>query len=99
MQAIKQAADALQTSEYKIISEAYLYCFGDRPSEDEATELFSRFMMFGESPEWANRFAKAILSDVDANRRINLNSYCLLNMAPRVGSRKAKVSFTVVREQ
>ena len=97
MQPIKAAASALRTSEYKIISEAYLYWFGDRLSDDEATELFSRFMMFGESPEWADKFARDILSDLDANRKINLNSYCLLNMTPRVGGKKPKVSFTVVR--
>ncbi len=97
MQPIKAAANALKTSEYKIISEAYLYWFGDRLSDEEATELFSRFMMFGESPEWADKFARDVLSDIDANRDINLNSYCLLNMTPRVGSIKSKVSFTIVR--
>lgn len=97
MQPIKAAATALNTSEYKIISEAYLFWFGDRLSDEEAAELFSRFMMFGESPEWANEFARNVLSDFNENRITNLNSYCLLNMAPRVASAKAKVSFTVVR--
>jgi len=97
MQPIRAAATALNTSEYKIISEAYLYWFGDRLSDDEAAELFSRFLMFGESPEWADKFARNVLSDLDANRKTNLNSYCILNMAPRVASAKAKVSFTIVR--
>ena len=96
MQSVKKVADLLQISEYRIFSEAYLYWYGDRPDTDEITELFSRFMMFGETPEWADRYARDLLVDVEANRTINLTSYCLLNMAPRVGTAKTKVSFSIV---
>jgi len=96
MQSVKKAADMLQISEYRIFSEAYLYWYGDRPDNDEITELFSRFMMFGETPEWADRFARDLLVDLEAKRKINLNSYCLLNMSPRVGTAKTSVSFSIV---
>jgi len=96
MQSVKKAADLLQISEYRIFSEAYLFWYGDRPNDDEITELFSRFMMFGETPDWADRFAKELIEDLEAKRKINLTSYCVLNMAPRVGSAKTKVSFSIV---
>lgn len=97
MESVKKAANLLRISEYKIFSEAYLSWHGDRAQDDEITELFSRFMMFGETPDWADKYARALLRDVDANRQVSLNSYCLLNMAPRVASAKTDVSFTLVR--
>lgn len=97
MHLIRKAADVLQVSEFRIFDEAYARWHGDRASSELISELFSRFMMYGETPDWAEKFAKDILSDVDANRPVSLNTYCLLNLAPRVGS-KVAVSFSVIRE-
>jgi len=98
MQSIKKVADLLQVSEYKIFSEAYLNWYGDRATEDDLVELFSRFMMFGEAPQWAETYAQALLEDLESNRQINLNSYCVLNMSPRVASKKTQISFSIVQE-
>lgn len=96
MHSIARAAHLTQTSEYKILSEAYLYRYGDRPNDDEISELFARLMMFGEVPEWADKFAKDVVTEVSANRKVNLNSYCLLNLSPRVGRDKSAVTFNIV---
>ena len=97
MPSIKKAADLLQISEYKIFSEAYLTWHGDRADEDDLTELFSRFMMFGEAPEWAEVYARALIDDLQSNRQINLNSYSVLYMSPRVGSKKPIISFSIIQ--
>ncbi len=97
MHNVKRIADLLQVSEYKIFSEAYLNWHGDRATDDDLAELFSRFMMFGEAPDWAEVYAQSLLTDLMNNRQINLNSYCVLNMSPRVASKKPKISFSIVR--
>lgn len=97
MQSIKKVADLLQISEYKIFSEAYLNWYGDRATEDDLVELFSRFMMFGEAPQWAEVYAQSLLEDLQSNRQIHLNSYCVLNMSPRVASKKTQISFSIVQ--
>lgn len=96
MHAITKAASLLQTTEYKILSEAYLYQYGDRPADEEISEIFSRLMMFGEIPEWAEKFANEVMTDFSENRKVNLNTYCLLNLSPRVGRNKVPVSFNIV---
>lgn len=96
MHYVKRVADLLQVSEYKIFSEAYLNWHGDRATEDDLAELFSRFMMFGEAPDWAEVYAQSLLTDLMNNRQINLNSYCVLNMSPRVASKKPRISFSIV---
>lgn len=97
MQSIKKVAEILQISEYKIFSEAYLNWHGGRAEEEDLNELFSRFMMFDEAPEWAEIYAKSLLEDMQSNRQINLNSYSVLNMSPRVGSKKPVISFSIVQ--
>lgn len=97
MQSIKKVAEILQISEYKIFSEAYLNWHGDRAGDEDLNELFSRFMMFDEAPEWAEIYAKALLEDMQSNRQIHLNSYCVLNMSPRVASKKPVISFSIVQ--
>lgn len=94
MQSISKAAYLLNISEYKLFSEAYLAWFGDRAKEKEIMSLFSQFMMFGELPDWADHFAKSILSDLEANRQVNVNSFCVLNLSPRVGKRP-DISFSL----
>ena len=97
MQSIKKAAERLQISEYRIISEAYINWHGDRAEESDLNDLFSRFMMFDEAPEWAEVYARSLLEDMENNRQINLNSYSVLNMSPRVGSKKPIISFSIVK--
>ncbi|MBX2823635.1 MAG: hypothetical protein KTR33_02825 [Gammaproteobacteria bacterium] len=96
MHAITKAANLLQISEYRILSEAYLFTYGDRPDEEEISELFSRAMMFGDIPDWAEKFAHGVVTDFTANRKVNLNTYCLLNLSPRVGQKKIPVSFNII---
>ena len=96
MQTISKAAALLKISEYRLFSEAYLNWFGDRPSENDITSVFAHFKMFGEVPVWADQFARSILNDLEANRQVNLNSYCLLNLSPRVGG-KPEISFTLLK--
>jgi len=96
MQPITKAADMLNISEYRLFSEAYLAWFGDRADENDIAAVFSQFKMFGEVPEWADVFARSVLSDLEANRQVNLNSFCLLNLSPRVGE-KSDISFTILR--
>ena len=95
MQTISKAADLLQISEYKLLSEAYLNWFGDRATDNDIATVFSQFMMFGEVPDWASQYARSVLTDLEANRQVNLNSFCLLNLSPRVGS-KPVISFTLL---
>jgi len=95
MQTISRAANLLNISEYRLFSEAYLNWFGDRASETDITSVFAQFKMFGEVPEWADQFARSIISDLEANRQVNLNSFCLLNLAPRIGG-KPEISFTIL---
>ena len=52
----------------------------------------------GEVPVWADQFARSVLNDLEANRQVNLNSYCLLNLSPRVGARP-KISFTLLNNK
>ncbi|MFK7853766.1 MAG: hypothetical protein AB8B79_06625 [Granulosicoccus sp.] len=96
MHTISRAASLLQISEFKLFSEAYLAWFGDRANDDDLTIVFSQFMMFGELPEWADQFARSILDDLQANRQVNLNSFSVLNLSPRVGPRP-EISFSIVR--
>jgi len=98
MQTISKAANLLNISEYRLFSEAYLNWFGDRPKADDITVVFAQFKMYGEVPEWARSFAKGVLSDLEANRQVNLNSYCLLNLSPRVGD-KPDISFTLLNNK
>lgn len=95
MQSIAKVANLLNVSEYRLFSEAYLAKFGDRAEEEDIAVLFSQFMMFGEVPDWANEYARTVLADLEANRNVNLNSYCLLNLAPRTGD-KENISFTLL---
>ena len=95
MQTISKAANLLQISEYRLFSEAYLNWFGDRASENDITSVFAQFKMFGEVPVWADQFARSVLNDLQANRQVNLNSYCLLNLSPRIGG-KPEISFTLI---
>lgn len=96
MQPITKAADLLNISEYRLFSEAYFTWFGDRANENDITFVFSQFKMFGEVPEWANLYARHVLVDLEANRQVNLNSFCVLNLSPRVGQ-KAEISFSIQR--
>lgn len=96
MQTISKAANLLNISEYRLFSEAYLNWFGDRANENDITSVFAHFKMFGEVPDWANQFARSVLDDLEANRQVSLNSYCLLNLAPRVGA-KPDISFTLLK--
>jgi len=95
MHAITRAASLLQTSEYKILSQAYLFQYGDRPDDAEISEIFARLMMFGEFPEWAEKYANEVVTDFTARRKVSLSNYCLLNLSPRVGSSKIAVSFSI----
>ena len=97
VQTITKAATLLKTSEYRIFSEAYLNWYGDRADTADLDDIFSRFMMFGEIPPWADNYAQALINDTLSNRQVNLSSYCVLNMNPRVGSRKKRTSFTIVQ--
>jgi len=72
--------------------------FGDRASEHDITSVFAQFKMFGEVPVWADQFARSVLNDLEANRQVNLNSYCLLNLSPRVGG-KPEISFTLLSNE
>ena len=96
MQSISRAARALDVSEYKLFSEAYLAWFGDRADEDDITFVFAQFMMFGELPDWADSYARSVLDDLEANRQVNVNSFSVLNLSPRVGARPG-ISFSIMR--
>ncbi len=96
MQTISKAASLLNISEYRLFSEAYLTWFGDRASENDIAMVFAQFKMFGEVPQWANEFARSVLDDLEANRQVSLNSYCLLNLSPRIGA-KPEISFTLLK--
>ena len=96
MHAISKAAHLLNTSEFKLFSEAYLAWFGDRPKEKDIMVVFSQFMMFGELPDWADQFARSILNDLEANRQVNINSFSVINLSPRVGKRP-EISFSIVK--
>lgn len=96
MQTISKAAHLLNISEFKLFSEAYFAWFGDRANDTDLTQVFSQFIMFGELPEWADQFAKSILDDLEANRNVNLNSFSVLNLSPRVGKRP-EISFSILR--
>lgn len=96
MHTISKAASLLNISEFKLFSEAYLTWFGDRANDEDLTLVFSQFIMFGELPEWADQFARSILDDIDANRQVNLNSFSIVNLAPRVGKRP-EISFSILR--
>ena len=96
MQSITRAADLLGASELKLLSEAYLTHFGDHADEEDMMFLFTRFMMFGEVPDWVERYADNVLEDLEANRQVNLNSFCVLNLAPRVGD-KTRIGFSLER--
>ena len=97
MHAISKAAHLLKTSEFKLFSEAYFAWFGDRPEDSDILDVFSQFMMFGELPDWADQFARSILDDLEANRQVNINSFSVLNLSPRVGKRP-EISFSIVRK-
>lgn len=96
MHTISKAANLLNISEFKLFSEAYLAWFGDRANDKDLTFVFSQFMMFGELPDWADQFARAILDDLEANRQVNLNSFSVLNLSPRIGARP-EISFSILR--
>lgn len=96
MQSISRAANILDISEFKLFSEAYLAWFGDRAHDDDITMVFSQFMMFGELPEWADQYARRVLDDLQANRQVNLNSFSVLNLSPRVDARP-EISFSILR--
>jgi len=96
MHTISKAANLLNISEFKLFGEAYLTWFGDRADESDLLMVFSQFMMFGELPEWADQFARSVLDDLEANRQVNLNSFSVLNLSPRVGKRP-EISFSIVR--
>lgn len=96
MQSISRAARLLEVSEFKLFSEAYLAWFGDRADDEDLTWVFSQFMMFGELPDWADSYARSVLDDLDANRQVNMNSFSVLNLSPRVGKRP-EISFSIMR--
>lgn len=97
MHSISKAAQLLNTSEFKLFGEAYLAWFGDRADEKDIMSFFSQFMMFGTTPVWADQFAQSILSDLEANRQVNLNSFNISSLSPRVGKRPV-ISFSVGRK-
>jgi len=94
MQSISRAAMALDVSEFKLFSEAYLAWFGDRAAHEDITFVFAQFMMFGELPDWADSYARSVLVDLEANRQVNVNSFSVLNLSPRVGPRP-EISFSI----
>lgn len=96
MQTITRAADLLETSELKLLTEAYMVAFGDHADADDMMFLFTRCMMFGEVPDWAEDYAQRVLADLEANRQVVLNSFCVLNLAPRVGD-KVRLGFSLQR--
>lgn len=96
MQPISRAAGLLNVSELKLLNEAYLNWFGDHADQDDMMFLFTRFMMFGEVPEWVDQYARGLLDDLAANRQVTPNSFCVLNLAPRVGN-KTQIGFSVQR--
>ena len=95
MQAIERAANLLNVSEYRLLTEAYLAWFGDRAKQNDIDELFSLFVMYGEVPYWAHDYAKSVLDDIAANRQVSLNSFCLVNLSPRTGD-KDDLSFSIM---
>ncbi|MBX2886977.1 MAG: hypothetical protein KTR32_43925 [Granulosicoccus sp.] len=96
MHTFSKAAQMLNISEFKLFSEAYLAWFGDRADENDLVNVFSQFMMFGEIPDWADHFARSVLDDLEANRQVNVNSFSVLNLSPRVGKRP-EISFSIIR--
>jgi len=96
MQSISRAAKLLEVSEFKLFSEAYLAWFGDRADDEDLTWVFAQFMMFGELPDWADSYARSVLDDLEANRQVNMNSFSVLNLSPRVG-RRPEISFSIMR--
>jgi hypothetical protein len=96
MHTFSKAAHLLNISEFRLFSEAYLAWFGDRADENDLVDVFSHFMMFGEIPDWADHFARSVLDDLEANRQVNLNSFSVLNLSPRVGKRP-EISFSIIR--
>ena len=58
-------------------------------------ELFAQFMMYGEVPYWADNYAKNVIDDIEANRYVSLNSFCLVNLAPRTED-KSEISFSIL---
>jgi len=95
MQAISKAAHLLNTSEFKLFTEAYLAWFGDRADEEDILSLFSAYMMFGSVPDWADQYARTVITDLEANRQVHLNSFSLLNLSPRTGQ-KPEISFSIM---
>ncbi len=95
MQAIERAASLLKVSEYRLFTEAYLTWFGDRAEQQDIDDLFAQFKMYGEVPYWADGYARNVLEDIAANRHVTLNSFCLVNLAPRTGD-KPDLSFSVL---
>jgi len=96
MHTISRAANLLEVSEFKLFSEAYLAWFGDRADDDDILLVFSQFMMFGELPDWADQYAKSVLDDLEANRQVNLNSFSILSLSPRVSARP-EISFSILK--
>ncbi len=96
MQSITRAADLLKVSELKLLSEAYLNWFGDQPDEEDMMSLFTQLMMFGQVPDWVEQYAQQVIADIDANRQVNTNSFCVLNLSPRLGN-KTQIGFSLQR--
>lgn len=96
MNSISRAAQLLNTSELQLLNEAWLTWFGGQPREQEIIDVFSQLMISDKAPDWADKFAKSVLADLEAHRQVNLNSFATLNMTPRVGPRP-KITFSVDR--
>jgi len=94
MRTIERAASLLNVSEHRLFTEAYLTYFGDRAEQNDIDDMFALFKMYGEVPFWAHDFAKKVLDDIAANRQVTLNSFCLVNLAPRTGD-KEDLTFTI----
>lgn len=95
MRAIEQAASLLNVSEYRLFNEAHLAWFGDRAEQNDVVQLFALFKMYGEVPHWADNYAKTVIDDIEANRYVSLNSFCLVNLAPRTED-KPDITFSIL---
>ncbi len=95
MNDLVQAACILNTSEYQVMEQAYMNWHGAHANEQELYSLFSQYMQYGVVPHWAENFAKTVISDFNAQIKVNPGFYCLSCFFPRVASIRKTPTFSV----
>lgn len=77
---LTQAANILDTSEFKVLEYAYQHWFGEQASFEFIERIFSDYLHSQTSPYWARHYAANIINRFETEKQAQRNFYHCFSM-------------------